>query len=265
MALDSKNWRDKRPGPLQDTQPRNISFAEWTGASKGRPQISNSRIQLKVPERKQSNLGNQPSWNGGQSVYARSASGKSRGVQSRSQASNWDAQKPEVLFNDHSEHLLKHEYKRGMIINAPVHEAMSMKGRTRAPSHFESISAWGGVYTKPRYLIIVALHETEYTSIPLYSHNQEGLRGKEHYRNEFVSIRDGRLSGSFTAQSELKPLVAEMSTGPGIDPTTVAWLTHPVSRKYDLNLSVCGRLKQESLDLLITYMEAETRRGLGIA
>ena len=172
---------------------------------------------------------------------------------------------PEILFNDHKELLLKHEYRRGMVINAPVHEAMSGKGKSRAPSHFESISAWGGVFTKPRYLIVVGLHETEYTCIPLYSHNQEGLRGKEHYQREFISVRDGRIPGRFKPQSDYIPLIAEMSTGPILDPTSVAWLTHPVSRKYDLNLSVCGRLKQESLDRLAQHIKDETVRGLGLS
>ena len=182
-----------------------------------------------------------------------------------SRVSSWNAQRPEVLFSDHSDLLLKHEYKRGMIINAPVHEAAYQKGKSRAPSHCEPITAWGSVFTKPRYMIVVALHETQYTAIPLYTHNYEGLRGKEHYQNEFVSVRDGRLSGKFVAQSDYRPLVAEMGIGPIIDAESTAWLTHPISRSYDLNLNVCGRLKQESLDRLSQYMDVEMRKGLGLS
>ncbi|KAL6714569.1 hypothetical protein ACLMJK_007994 [Lecanora helva] len=245
------SWLTNRPGPLQDTQPPNVPFGNWNGAPKGA--FSNGRIQLNVPD-KQFAAKKPPQWNS-----------NFKGAKGTSRASHWNAQMPQVLFNDHSQRLMKHEYRRGMIINAPVHEPVCGKGMSRGPSVFESISAWGGVFTKPRFLIIVALHEKEYTCIPLYSHNQEGLRGKEHYQHEFVSVQDGRITGDFKRQSNHKPLLTEMTTGSILDPASVAWLTHPISRKYDLNLSVCGRLKQESLNRLAQYMEEETRKGLGLA
>ncbi len=280
------NWRRNKPGPgpQQGTQALNVSFADWNGASKGsRTPACNFKPQGRQPSaygnQAQPNYnhqplacnfkpqGRQPSAYGNQAPpnYNHQPPRNFKAPNARSRASDWNAQKPEVLFNDHSQHLLKHEYRRGMIINAPVHEAMSTRGKSRAPSHYESISAWGGVFTKPRYLIVIALHEKEYTCIPLYSHNREGLRGKEHYRNEFVSVRDGRLTSGFTALSDHEPLVTELATGPILDPDSTAWLTHPVSRNYDLNLSVCGRLRQESLDRLVGFLEVQMKKGLGIA
>ncbi len=258
--MDISNWRN-RPAPIESAQPRNVSFADRNGAFKGVNAATPScTTRLKVPGRL-SAYGKQPK----QSFQHNPPLQSFKDQNVRSKASNWNTQRPEVLFNDHSEHLLKYEYKRGMIINAPVHEALSSGGKSRGPSHYESISAWGGVLTKPRYLIVVALHEKEYTCIPLYSHNHEGLRGKEHYRHEFVSIRDGRLQGKFQAQSDYPPLVTEAGTGPVISADSCAWLTHPVSRGYNLNLKICGRLKQNSLDHLMEYMEAAMRKGFGFA
>ncbi len=254
--------RVPKPVPLQETQPRNVHFTDCNYASNGaRVPMLNSKTHLQLPGRQNSAYGNQrpqrfnqqpPQWN------SKAPTGKSR-------ASEWNVNRPEVLFNDHSQYLLKHQFKRGMVINAPVHEALDARGKARGPSHYESISAWGSVLTKPRYLIVVALHETEYTCVPLYSHNHAGLRGKEHYRNEFVSVRDGRIRENFTALSDHRPLVTELATGPILTADSCALLTHTVSRGYKLNLCVCGQLQEESLGRLAGYLEAHVRKGLGLA
>ena len=259
MPVNDTNWLINRPGPLKDPQLPNISAANRT--IKNLPAQTLQTVYANHPQPRPylQNIGEQD-----QNTSSYLNSRKFQGLNGRSQACEWNVQRPEVLFNNHSDNLLKHEYKRGMIIYAPVHEATTQqKGKSRAPVHCQSISAWGSVFTKPRYLIIVALHETEYTCIPLYSHNQEGLRGKQHYRNEFVSVRDGRVTGNFKAQSDLQPLVTD-GRGPFINEMSTAWLTHPVSRSYDLNLTVCGSLKKESLYHLLQYMERQMKRGLGL-
>ena len=180
----------------------------------------------------------------------------------RSKTSNWNPKAPTVQFDNHKQVLLKQEYKQGMIINAPVHEPMNTTSMSRAPTLHESISAYGGVFTKSRYLIVIAKHEASYKCIPLYSHNREGLKGKEHYKDEFVSVRDHRIGGKFEAQSNLKPLVTEQMTGPVIDKLSTAWLTHTVVRSYDLDCNVCGQLTQQSVRNLVAYYKAEAHRGL---
>ena len=191
---------------------------------------------------------------------------QSKDLTGKSKVTDWDLRRPEVLFNDHTDTLMKFEYKRGMIINAPLHEPMCPRGQARPLAHYESISAWGNVFTKPRYLIVIALHETEYTCIPLYSHNGEGLRGKERYRNEFISVRDERrIASDFRAHSDHEPLVCKILKDRVLDADTTAWLTHPVARSYDLNLSVCGQLDEASLKRLVELMMLKMREGMGLA
>ena len=180
----------------------------------------------------------------------------------RSQATNCNPKAPTVQFDTDKQALLKHEYKQGMIINAPVHEPMNTTNMSRARTLHQSISAYGGVFIKTRYLIVIAEHETDDKCIPLYSHNREGLKGKEHYKDELVSVRDHRLGGDSKAQSNLKPLVTEQMTGPLLDKVSTAWLTHTVVRSYDLYCQVCGQLTQQSVRNLVAYYKAEAQRGL---
>lgn len=124
-AAQALNWRENMKGPLQDTQPHNVSFVNYDGPSKRELALDHSgRTRSQVPGRKTS-------------AYAPSQ--KFKGLNGRSQASGWNAQRPQVLYNDHSEILLKHEYKHGMIINAPVHKAISSKSKSQGPSHNKSI------------------------------------------------------------------------------------------------------------------------------
>jgi hypothetical protein len=126
-----------------------------------------------------------------------------------------------------------------------------------------SISAHGPVFTKPRYMIVVSLHETTYMAIPLYTYEHKGLLGREHYEHEYVSVRDGRIPAlGFKAQSSYKPIVTD-GTGPRIKELSTAHFANPVSRNYDLPINVCGRLTDESADRLLTLFKEEVYKGLG--
>lgn len=97
-----------------------------------------------------------------------------------------------------------------------------------------------------------------------FSSGKRGLAGKEHYANEFISIRDGRIAQrNFRKLSEYNELVTQ-GDGARIHELALAWITHPVSRDYDLSIKVCGTLTQDSLEELLAHMKEENNRGLGI-
>ena len=182
----------------------------------------------------------------------------------KTQGSNWDPDRPIVQFNDRKETLMRHEYKRGMIFNAPIHEEDMQSNRPTAHPECRSLSAFGPVFTKTRYLIVVALHTTHCICVPLYTHEDKGLAGKEHYRHEFCFIRDGRIAiKDFKPLSSYKPLVTD-SKGPRINPLSTVWFTRPVSRRYELSIGSCGSLTDNSTANLCSLVHREQSRALGV-
>lgn len=187
---------------------------------------------------------------------------QSRASSSRSRASNFNMHQPTLQYINRPDFLRKHEFKRGMIINAPLFQEDRLRGR--APSENVSIAAHGIVYSKPRYMIVIGLYFNTYTTVSLYTHERKGLKGKENYKNEFISVRDGRTNPRFFQKlSDYDELVTD-GIGARIDPLSTAWLTSPVSRDYDLSIKCHGRLTTESTNRLMTYIQDATMKGLGL-
>ena len=183
--------------------------------------------------------------------------------QYKSRVSAWDPLHPVIQYNTRTDVLKKHQYTRGLIFNAPVHAEDANPTRPTADQEARSISAHSIVFTKPRYLIVVSLHETTYMAIPLFTYEHKGLLGREHCEHEYVSVRDGRIPAlGFQAQSRYKPIVTD-GTGPRIKELSTAHFANPVSRNYDLPISVCGRLTDESADRLLKLFKDELYKGLG--
>ena len=184
----------------------------------------------------------------------------------RTAASTRYIDRPVGLCNNRADRLQKHEFRQGLIFKAPLHQEDSQPDKPvpASKSKARSMTAYGIVFSVPRYMIVVALNEATYISVPLYTHEHTGLAGKEHYQNEFVSVRDGRLpAASFGALSKYEPVV---TTGKGdeIDNQSVAYFGNPVARRYDLPITRCGYLTEESAKQLATLFQREMNRALGL-
>ena len=155
---------------------------------------------------------------------------------------------------NHPDMLLKHEFQAGMIINANHFEEDRNQGESRGVSNHRTRTSLGFVHHKTRYMIVAKLYHTHYVCVPLYTHEGNGLQGKEQYAQEFMSVRHGRIRKSdFNNQSVGRELVTD-GTGPRLDPLSVAWLTHTVSRDYGLNVAKCGSLDADSLTRLLQQL-----------
>ena len=162
----------------------------------------------------------------------------------------------------HPVNLLKHEFKRGMIINAPLFQEDRNQGKSLTSN--VSIAPHGPVYSKPRFMIVVGLNYSSYTTVSIYTHSQKGLLGKEKMRHEYISVRDGRIPrGEFKKLSDYNELVTD-GTGARIHEMSTVWLTNPVSRDYDLSVRCHGRLIPESTKRLLQYVREATDKSLGL-
>ena len=158
--------------------------------------------------------------------------------------------------------LLKHEFERGMIINAPLFQEDRRHGRHQSSNI--SLVTHGIVHSKARFMIIVGLNHTSYTTVSLYTHEHKGLCGKENYKHEYISVRDGRIPPrNFKRQSDYKELVTD-GTGARIHEMSTAWLTNPVSRDYDLSIQCHGRLTAASTQRLLQLVQEVTAKSLGL-
>ena len=169
---------------------------------------------------------------------------------SRNLADTENVQQPRILAS--------HMFVPGMVVRAPLHEqdyiGASGASNLTVASKFVSESNFGNVFTKVRIMIVVAAYKSHYVALPLYTHNGNGLSRKSPAQQlEYVSIRDHRIDGPFTAQTENGSLRTEFLK-PGIniiDPRSTAHLTYPLSRKYDLPVVHQGNLTKSATSRLI--------------
>ena len=157
----------------------------------------------------------------------------------------------------------KAQYEVGMIFRAAFHEPHRLNGHARAGSttdlnsvHDQALAGdirkttstvYGNVYSKVRPMIVVALFETTYVAVPLYTHCGNGLRNVQNPL-EYVSVRDHRREGPFHKLSEWTPLVTGRMYKKSslILEASTARLTYPVSREYDIEGTRMGWLDADS-------------------
>ena len=118
----------------------------------------------------------------------------------------------------------------------------------------------GAVYSKVRWMIVVAVYRTHYNAIPLYTHNKNGLENKpQEIKDEYASVHDTRVRrGVFENQSPKNPVLdASMFAGTTVlHAKTVAHMTAHVQRKFGLYVEEQGRLsKKATQDLVTMYRE----------
>ena len=149
-----------------------------------------------------------------------------------------------------------------MIIRAPLHEEDVMRRspesvsvvRSYAPygrSHLSN-SDFGTVYSESRFFIIAEKFALHYLAVPLFTYSGAGLRG-EHDAREYASIIDHRYPSRSLKQAPNSLTTGKLGFGvAAFKPESVAHLTYPVARKYDLHVAYQGRLEYDSKDLLIS-------------
>jgi len=155
------------------------------------------------------------------------------------------------------------EFKPGTIIRAPIHEedfrrtspsVSNLSSRSGYKSHV-SHTDFGAVYSENRLFIVVQQFKSHYLAIPLFTYQGTGLR-KEHDVGEYASIEDHRYPGSSLRAA--KPVLATGELQPTVKPfrpESVAHLTYPVSRKYNLHVAYQGRLRREDTECLVKLFQ----------
>ena len=168
-------------------------------------------------------------------------------------------------------HFKSSEFVPGTIIRAPIHEEdfrrtprplyssadSDLSYRSGKSSHV-SHTDFGPVYSENRLFIVVEQFKNHYLAIPLFTYRGTGLRG-EHDSKEYASIEDHRYPGSSVAAAPHLLVTGDLkSTVRPMKPESVAHLTYPVSRKYDLHVTCQGRLRDEDTEILVKLFR---RRG----
>ena len=162
----------------------------------------------------------------------------------------------------------KQDFALGTIIRAVVHEE-EFKNRTKPTpfTHSTGITNtgrehvthgdFGPIYSENRFLIVVNDRpRNHYLAIPVYSHQGNGLARITH-REEYVSVADHRHLKNCQQQSAHAPLVTEFLKDDVEEllPTSVAYASYPVSRKYGLPVQHQGRLDEESTKRLVAMYQ----------
>ncbi|KAI9718790.1 MAG: hypothetical protein M1812_003964 [Candelaria pacifica] len=151
--------------------------------------------------------------------------------------------------------LSKQVYHVGMIFRGAHHEGyITTQTLTNITDNTRTDTAHGPICTKYRKMIVIALHHDHCIAIPLFTHNGNGLEGKER-PDEFVSVRDHRAKyiPAFIPLSKHQALSTEIMN-PGVellDAKCTAHITYPISRRYDLPIIQEGTLSKVSITRLI--------------
>lgn len=171
----------------------------------------------------------------------------------------------------------KHEFERGMIFRAALHEE-DYKGANHAaysaPSEISVMAAsnmstasglaknhqimtdFGPVYSEYRFMVVVVLGPDTYTALPLYTHSGNGTAYKQG-KDDYVSVQDHRCPKKCVQQSKHDPISTEIlkDTVKNLHEFTTAHLGNAVSRKYTLPIAHQGRLTIDDTDRLVSLFK----------
>ncbi|CAD6585629.1 MAG: hypothetical protein ASARMPREDX12_002076 [Alectoria sarmentosa] len=171
----------------------------------------------------------------------------------------------------------KHEFKRGMIFRAPLHEEDYMGASHAAYSAVSEISVvaasnmstasglaknhqimtdFGPVYSEYRFMIVVVLGPDTYTALPFYTHSGNGTAYKQG-KDDYVSVQDYRCPEKCVRQSKHDPVCTEIlkEKVKTLHEFTTAHLGNAVSRKYRLPIAHQGRLTDKDTDRLVSLFK----------
>ena len=112
------------------------------------------------------------------------------------------------------------------------------------------------ICAKYRKFVIISTHARHYTCLALYTYNGNGTKYKPD-PDEYVSIQDHRAKDLMEPQSSHKPLETDEMTGSYIRPQSVVHLSYPISRAFNIQTCLVGRLRPESTERLIRLHRGE--------
>ena len=129
--------------------------------------------------------------------------------------------------------------------------ATTMSTATYQPDTNTTKSQYGLIYTKVRHMIVVACFEAHYIAIPLFTHNGNGVRGKN--PDEYISLKDHRSKAPFQPLTHHGFLLTKFLTEQTqtFHTLSTAHFTYPLSRKYTLPVYHEGHLQMASTKKLI--------------
>lgn len=158
--------------------------------------------------------------------------------------------------------LSKETFKPGTIFRALVHEESldRASGSSINPTDRSvTESRFGPISSKWRKMVVIGAYQDHYVSVPMYTHNGRGLSRKAK-PEEYVSVRDHRQAGPFTALSKHRPLVTKLieSWVGFYDPVSTLHFTYSVSRGYILPVAYEGFLEPDSTKMLVDLVREYT-------
>ena len=188
---------------------------------------------------------------------------------------------PRMDLADNREYAFpKHEFKRGMIFRAPLHEEDYTGGTavvnpalsrlSVANSHLSTTSGvaknhqhitdFGPVYSENRFMVVVVLGADTYIALPFYTHAGNGTAYKE-AKDEYVSVQDHREPDKCVQQGSIdvvRTLILKDHVKI-LHEFTTAYLGKPISRKYNLPIVHQGRLTDDDTERLVSLFKKWVR------
>lgn len=149
--------------------------------------------------------------------------------------------------------LTKEDLAVGMIIRAPFHEEDAREGgRVNEKCPYITRSSFGQIHTKVRPFIVVALLNSHYLAVPLYTHNGRGIGKKD--PNEYIYVHDKVRAETGVScpphpnkdgWEALSAVINRHDTNvPAYEPMSCAHFAYLVPRKYGLPVSLEGNLEK---------------------
>jgi hypothetical protein len=105
-------------------------------------------------------------------------------------------------------------------------------------------------------MIVVAQHQSCYTTVPIFTFEGNGLQKKE-FKDDYVSIRGHNIPvQKFVKQSKHEPFVMPyLHDSVEIEMLSTAWVKYPVSRLSHLPVTISRYLDSGSTERLIKLYE----------
>ena len=166
--------------------------------------------------------------------------------------------------------LKKGDLAVGMIIRAPFHtpfheEDASEGGRAKGNRRYISPWSSGYIHTKVRPFIVVALLNSHYLAVPLYTHNGTGIGNKD--PNEYIYVHDKmRAETGVTCPPHpnkegweaLSAVINRNDTNvPAYEPMSCAHFASLVPHWYGLPVSLEGHLEKPSMIRLKAFCSSK--------
>lgn len=157
----------------------------------------------------------------------------------------------------------------GTIFRAAVHEQdyMVAAGGPLGPIEDSKtcVTHAGAVYSKVRWMIVVAVYEQHYLALPLYTHNGNGLENRSmNAKLEYASVRDSRWSEMDFVNLSQRNQVLDAKMYPNasvLSHMTVAHLTAPIQRRFGMYVELVGTLTQFSANYMAQTWKAKMNAG----